>query len=133
MMLFTILFPLLHSVLFPFADIARMYEQQETAHTATSTQTVWPDDTLKRICACESRGNPSVEPTHSAPDGTVLRGRINNKDVGVCQINLVYHQEAADRMGLDLFDERDNVAYATWLYRREGSKPWFWSRGCWGP
>lgn len=92
---------------------------------------VWVDDTLKRICACESRGNPNAEPTHYAPDGTVLRGHINAMDVGACQINLVYHQDTAERMGLDLFDEQDNIAYATWLYKHEGSKPWVWSKKCW--
>ncbi len=34
-------------------------------------------------------------------------------------------------MGLDLFSEDDNIAYANWLYSNEGAKPWVWSQGCW--
>lgn len=87
--------------------------------------------TLKRICACESMGNPNAEPRHYDKNGNVLRGVINNQDVGMCQINLFYHQKTADKMDIDLFTEAGNIEYANWLFNREGSTPWNWSRHCW--
>lgn len=87
---------------------------------------------LKRICACESAGNPNRVPQHYESDGvTVLTGRITPKDTGMCQINLDYHERQAQRMGLDLHDPHDNVEYANWLYRNEGAQPWSASASCW--
>ena len=83
------------------------------------------------ICACESTGDKNKEPTHYDKDGNVLLGKINPKDTGICQINLTAHKKQADKMGLDLFKESDNIIYANWLYAKEGSKPWNWSRNCW--
>lgn len=86
---------------------------------------------LKPICACESVGNRHAEPQHFHPDGRVIRGVINSDDVGMCQINLYYHEETAGKMGLDLFTEEGNITYANWLYETQGSRPWNWSAGCW--
>lgn len=87
---------------------------------------------LKHVCACESLGNPYAEPTHYAADGSVLRGRINPRDVGICQINLDYHEATARAMGLDLMSRNDNITYAVNLHERQGLQPWAWSQGCWG-
>lgn len=88
---------------------------------------------LKRVCSCESTGRPDREPTQFEADGvTVLRGRINNQDIGMCQVNLKYHKVSADKLGLDLFTEEGNIKYANWLYKNEGLTPWNWSRACWG-
>jgi hypothetical protein len=97
-----------------------------------TTTTPFLSGQLKRICACESTGNPNAEPTHFSSDGSVLRGRVNRKDVGMCQINLTYHEEEAERLGIDLFTTNGNIRYARWLYGRKGAQPWFWSRPCWG-
>lgn len=91
----------------------------------------WPLE-LKRICSCESTGRPGNEPVHYDKDGSVLRGRVNQNDVGMCQINLTYHENTATSMGLDLFNPDENFAYALQLYRDQGSQPWSWSRSCWG-
>ena len=87
---------------------------------------------LKPICACESVGNKYAEPQHFLKNGEVVRGIVNNQDVGLCQINLKYHQEAAEKLGLDLFLENDNIIYANNLYTEQGNKPWVYSKGCWG-
>lgn len=87
---------------------------------------------LVPICSCESRQGKKGVPTHYEADGvTVLRGRENPDDVGMCQINLHYHKETATKMDLDLFKREDNITYANWLYEKEGSTPWNWSRSCW--
>lgn len=81
---------------------------------------------LVTICKCESGGR------QFKADGTVIRGIVNSQDIGMCQINLKYHQAAADRMGLDLFTEEGNITYANHLYASQGAQPWGWSSHCHG-
>jgi hypothetical protein len=47
------------------------------------------------------------------------------------QINLGYHGETAQKMGLDLNSIDDNVAFARYLYEKYGAKPWMSSSPCW--
>ncbi len=82
---------------------------------------------MAEVARCESRFN-HLNPT----TGTVLRGIVNNSDVGVMQINTYYHGDTARILDLDLHDFEDNMAYARYLYEREGTQPWSASRGCWG-
>jgi hypothetical protein len=87
---------------------------------------------LKKICACESTGDPDGIPQHYERDGvTVLTGRVTPADKGMCQISLDYHKKNAERMNLNVEDPFDNVAYANWLYEQEGTRPWNASRKCW--
>ncbi len=81
---------------------------------------------MVEIARCESTFR------HKLADGTVLRGLVDNADTGVMQINLRYHQEVANRLELDLEDIYDNMAYARYLYEREGTRPWNASAPCWG-
>ena len=69
---------------------------------------------------------------HVLNDGTVLRGYVDNDDLGVMQINLRFHAETAERLGLDLENIYDNMAYARYLYERQGTQPWNASAPCWG-
>lgn len=81
---------------------------------------------LRRICRCESNLSQFEK------DGvTVLRGRENPRDLGICQINDFYHGERAKKLGFDLHSLTGNVAYAKHLYESEGTKPWVWSEPCW--
>ena len=48
------------------------------------------------------------------------------------QINTLYHGEKAENLGLDLMVIGDNMAYARYLYEKEGTKPWKSSATCWG-
>lgn len=86
---------------------------------------------LKRICSCESTGSPNNEPIHFNADGTVLRGRINSQDVGMCQINEHYWLEKSINLGFDIYTEEGNKQMALWLYDQQGNKPWTWSKKCW--
>ena len=113
----------------PVANVSAPEEVREIA----ATQIIELHPNLIPICACESRGRADAKPTHYEADGvTVLRGRINNLDVGMCQINLKYHEATAIELGLDLFVEEDNITYANYLYEHQGARPWSWSAHCHG-
>lgn len=63
--------------------------------------------------------------------GNILRGKKNNKDVGVMQINEFYHKEKATSLGYDLYTIEGNTQYARYLYDKEGARPWIASSPCW--
>ncbi len=65
-------------------------------------------------------------------DGKVLRGRAVASDVGVMQINEFYHGDTADKLGMDLSTIKGNMAYARYLYQRNGLSDWSASKPCWG-
>lgn len=58
----------------------------------------------------------------------VYRGQINPHDIGLFQINEVYHAAEAKHRGLDIFTLAGNIAYARVLYDRNGTHDWNWSR-----
>jgi hypothetical protein len=80
---------------------------------------------MTKIARCESRNR------HLDKNGNILKGEITPLDRGVMQINLYYHEETARKMGLDLHNIDDNVAYARYLYEKYGAKPWMSSSHCW--
>ncbi|MDO8565165.1 MAG: hypothetical protein Q7R67_00870 [bacterium] len=80
---------------------------------------------MARIAKCESRNR------HFNKSGEVLRGEVTPLDRGVMQINLHYHKAAAEKLGLDVHNIDDNVAYARYLYEKQGAKPWMSSSACW--
>lgn len=79
-----------------------------------------------QVARCESTFR------HHLADGSVLRGRVDQRDTGVMQINTYYHGATAERLGLNLEDIEDNMAYARYLYERQGVQPWSASQPCWG-
>jgi len=81
---------------------------------------------LAKIAWCESRN------VQLNPDGSVLRGKINSQDVGKWQINESYHLAESKRLGLDLHTEEGNEEYAVHLFLTQGTRPWNWSKPCWG-
>ena len=64
-------------------------------------------------------------------DGTVLKGVVDNRDTGAMQINTYYHLSDAQKLGLDIFTLEGNLAYARYLYERQGTQPWNASSKCW--
>ena len=80
---------------------------------------------MAKIAKCESRNR------HYDKNGSVLRGEVTPLDRGVMQINLYYHEGTAVKLGLDLHNIDDNVAYARYLYEKQGAKPWMSSSACW--
>lgn len=77
------------------------------------------------IAFCESRYRQHNQ------NGDLLRGTVNSADVGVMQINERYHAETAVRLGYDLYSLEGNMAYARYLYEKQGTKPWVHSSHCW--
>lgn len=80
---------------------------------------------LAEIARCESRFR------HLGWNGKVLRGDVAEEDIGVMQINEFYHEERAEVLGFNLYTLDGNLAYARWLYKKEGVLPWFASSKCW--
>lgn len=81
---------------------------------------------MQKISWCESRDQ------QFNADGTVKRGKLNSQDVGKYQINEHYHLDSSKRMGLDIHTLSGNTYYALYLYDTQGTKPWEWSKPCWG-
>lgn len=65
-------------------------------------------------------------------DGEIHRGRVNDADVGVMQINEFYHLNTAEKKDYDIYTIEGNTAYARDLYERQGTQPWVSSKPCWG-
>jgi hypothetical protein len=80
---------------------------------------------MAEIASCESHNR------QYAKDGSVLRGRVNNKDVGLFQINEYYHLERSKKLGYDIYSVEGNMAYARRLFNEEGPIPWSSSAPCW--
>jgi hypothetical protein len=79
-----------------------------------------------QIARCESTYR------HLGKDGEVHRGKVNNKDVGVMQINEYYHLDTSREKDYDIYTIEGNTAYARDLYERQGTQPWSSSKPCWG-
>ena len=80
---------------------------------------------LVEVARCESRFRQHDK------DGNILRGVVNNLDVGVMQINEYYHEHDSDKLGYDISTIEGNTAYARHLYEESGLKPWKSSSPCW--
>ena len=81
---------------------------------------------MQKIAYCESRNR------QFDTDGSIFRGVVNNKDVGVFQINERYHLSDSEKMGIDIHSVDGNMKYARYLYKNQGTQPWSSSRPCWG-
>ncbi|MDA8596963.1 hypothetical protein N9L26_01360 [Candidatus Pacebacteria bacterium] len=79
-----------------------------------------------QVARCESTFR------HTLSDGSVLQGRVDPRDTGVMQINKGYHEATAINLGLNLDNIYDNMAYARYLYEKQGVQPWSASQPCWG-
>lgn len=101
-----------------------------TIVTATDTEAIVRDyfsdiPVMIQIARCESTFR------HTLADGSVLRGKVDQRDTGVMQINSYYHGHTAAQLGLNLEDMYDNLAYARLLYEKQGTQPWSASASCW--
>ncbi len=82
---------------------------------------------LERIAKCES-GNKQFK-----SDGSLVINNNSNgsKDVGVFQINVNVWGLKAMELEYNLTKEKDNRAFAQYLYENFGTEPWVHSKSCW--
>lgn len=80
---------------------------------------------LVRIAQAESHFQQYDE------NGSVLLGYINKKDTGLFQLNQTYHLEASKKLGLNIFEPYGNIEYAVYIYAKDGSGHWNWSKSKW--
>ena len=80
---------------------------------------------LAEVARCESQFR------QFGKDGDVLRGVVVSDDLGVMQINNYFHGDTAEKLGHDLHTLEGNLAYAKYLYEKQGLKPWKASAPCW--
>ena len=98
-----------------------------SSNTEAEVRTYFSDiPVMIQIARCESHFR------HTLADGSVLRGRVDNRDTGVMQINSYYHGITAANLGFDITNLQDNMAYARHLYEVSGVQPWRASSACWG-
>ncbi len=64
-------------------------------------------------------------------DGSPFRGKINDEDIGIAQVNEHYHLKRSQKLGYDIYTVEGNMAYAKLLYEEEGTDPWISSAPCW--
>ncbi len=79
---------------------------------------------MMSIALCEGR-------THLLPNGKVVKGKVNSKDIGLFQINEKYHLKKSKELGYDIYSLSGNIRYAIHLLKTEGTKPWSASKKCW--
>ncbi len=87
---------------------------------------------LYKICACESGGGKNGAPKQFNADGTVLRGKVDPLDTGMCQISKRYWLDMSDKLGYDIETETGNILMANYIYSKHGKNPWKASFACWG-
>lgn len=82
---------------------------------------------LQRIAQCES-GNK-----HTDSRGRLMINKNDDgsQDVGLFQINMKYWGLEAMKQGYNLTDEKDNIAFALWLWKTRGTEPWVHTKNCW--
>ncbi len=79
------------------------------------------------IARCESKF------TEYNSDGSVLHGGLGGTMIGVFQISESVHADFAKSLGMDIYTVPGNLAYALYLYNKEGTQPWISSFPCWAP
>lgn len=98
---------------------------QAVPKTATSSAQRELPEILYKIALCESNNKQFT------PSGDIVRGRANPADIGRFQINTYWNGEEAERLGYDLYTWEGNTAFALYLYEKNGTRDWNWSKPCW--
>jgi len=60
-----------------------------------------------------------------------LNGVLWSTDIGWWQINNYYHEKSANKLGLDIYNDWDNLEYGFILLSEQGVAPWSASKHCW--
>lgn len=100
------------------ASIPQMIEQYGLTQPLTSTDI----QQMKNIAYCESTY------TQFNKDGSLFRGKITPKDVGVYQINERWNPQSFP----NAYTTSGNIVEGFEIYKKLGTKPWLASKPCWG-
>lgn len=79
---------------------------------------------MVQVAICESSLRQFDAPNH------VLRGYTTPADTGVFQINVDYHGQEAKDLGFDIYTLDGNIAFAKYLYQKNGLRDWSASEKC---
>ncbi|HWB34254.1 MAG TPA: transglycosylase SLT domain-containing protein [Candidatus Paceibacterota bacterium] len=79
---------------------------------------------LAEVASCESHFRQFDS------NGNVLKN-ANSSAIGIMQIMASVHSETAAELGLDPTTMQGNLAYAKYLYDKNGLSPWNASKACW--
>ena len=82
--------------------------------------------TVASIIWCESRFNENVIGLNKK------NGKVWSKDIGLMQINNIFHQKIAINMGYDIYNPEEGLIYGLFLLKTEGIKHWSASAQCLG-
>ena len=86
---------------------------------------VFPDAPIMvKVAKCEGVVDGKLDPKAYNPTN-------DSHDKGIFQISEKYHGTKIKELGLDMYDIKDNLAFARILYDNEGLTPWKWSKPCW--
>ncbi|HVZ75695.1 MAG TPA: transglycosylase SLT domain-containing protein [Candidatus Paceibacterota bacterium] len=79
---------------------------------------------LAEVASCESQFRQFDK------NGNVLKN-ANSSAIGIMQIMASVHADTAEELGLDPTTIQGNLAYAKYLYEKQGLAPWNASKSCW--
>lgn len=82
----------------------------------------------RKIIDCEGKAYKSVGNNKNYDKN----GNVWSTDVGYWQINNYYNEKYANGLGLDIYNEWDNLEFGFIMLSELGTKPWNASRYCWG-
>lgn len=81
---------------------------------------------MTRIAVCESGNKQMIN------GQVILNANTNGSvDIGAYQINNRLWGKKATELGYNLMVEKDNRAFANYLYKNYGTGAWKWSSKCW--
>lgn len=85
---------------------------------------------LEAVAGCESGNGTPGSGSQFYPNGKLIRDRVYGTHVGKYQISLNWIP-VAKKMGMDIYTEKGNEAFALYLYKQDGLRDWTASKGCW--
>jgi hypothetical protein len=98
----------------------------QAASVKEYVQTYFADESVMvEIASCESHFR------QFGSDGQVLKNPKSSA-VGVFQIMSSIHDPIANDLRVDIYTIQGNLAYAKYLYEKQGTAPWSSSKSCWG-
>ena len=115
----------------PLTPILRTPDTHITAMAKKYGQSEW---LAREIMRCEGVAYAiahDIPPSEARHYNYTDDGVLWSVDVGRWQINDHYHVAAAAALGLNIYDDYDNIEYGFYLLQKEGTQPWLASQYCW--